>query len=223
MIGSISHGMKGLLTSLDGGLYIVDSGLKHQDMERAAQGCDAARKTAEQIRKMVLDILYYAKDRELKRAPVDVREFAGELVRVVRPRVEAGDIRLRCRFDENLGMMSVDADDLQAALINILDNAVDACLKNRAAGEHRIDFSVSGDGEKILFRIADNGVGMDEETRESVFDLFYSTKGKKGTGLGLFIANRVVGQHEGAITVSSTVGKGTEFRVAIPVSPAAQG
>ncbi|WP_319521358.1 hybrid sensor histidine kinase/response regulator [uncultured Desulfosarcina sp.] len=223
MIGSISHGMKGLLTSLDGGLYLVASGLKKQDLERAAQGCQAARETAERIRKMVLDILYYAKERELKRTPVKVRDFAEELVRVIQPRIESGGIDLQCRFEKNLGTMAVDADYLQAALVNILDNAVDACLKNRAATEHRIDFSVSGDGGEILFRIADNGIGMDEETCKSIFDLFYSTKGRKGTGLGLFIANRVVGQHEGTITVFSTVGKGTEFKVTIPESPAADG
>jgi signal transduction histidine kinase len=223
MIGSISHGMKGLLTSLDGGLYLVASGLEKQDLERAAQGCDAARETAERIRKMVLDILYYAKERELKRAPVKVLDFAEELVRVIRPRIEAGGIRLRCRFEENSGTMAVDADYLQAALINILDNAIDACLKNHAAGEHRIDFSVNDENGEILFRIADNGVGMDEVTRSSIFELFYSTKGRKGTGLGLFIANRVVGQHEGTITLSSTVGKGTEFKVTIPRSAASDG
>ena len=223
MIGSISHGMKGLLTSLDGGLYLVASGLEKQDLERAAQGCQAARETAERIRKMVLDILYYAKERELKRTPVKVRDFAEELVRVIQPRIETGGIDLQCHFEKNLGTMAVDADYLQAALVNILDNAVDACLKNRAATEHRIDFSVSGDDGEILFCVADNGIGMDEETCKSIFDLFYSTKGRKGTGLGLFIANRVVGQHEGTITVFSTVGKGTEFKVTIPKSPAADG
>lgn len=223
MIGSISHGMKGLLTSLDGGLYLVASGLKKQDLERAAQGCDAARETAERIRKMVLDILFYAKERELKRTSVKVPDFAEELVRVIQPRIETGGVDLQCHFEKNSGTMAVDADYLQAALINILDNAIDACLKNRATTGHRIDFSVSDDNGEILFCIADNGIGMDEETCKSIFDLFYSTKGRKGTGLGLFIANRVVGQHEGTITVSSTVGKGTEFKVTIPKSPAADG
>jgi YesN/AraC family two-component response regulator len=116
MIGSISHGMKGLLTSLDGGLYLIASGLEKQDLDRAAQGCDAARKTAEQIRKMVLDILYYAKDRELRRVPIKALDFAEELVRVIQPRIEAGNIRLQCHFEKNLPTMEVDAGYLQAAL-----------------------------------------------------------------------------------------------------------
>ncbi len=67
MIGSISHGMKGLLTNLDGGLYLVSSGLDKKDLQRVAQGCSAARETATRIRKMVLDILFTAKERELKK------------------------------------------------------------------------------------------------------------------------------------------------------------
>jgi signal transduction histidine kinase len=61
---------------------------------------------------------------------------------------------------------------------------------------------------------------MDGDTRDQIFSLFYSTKGRKGTGLGLFIANRIVGQHGGAITVASTPGEGAEFTVSIPKAPA---
>jgi signal transduction histidine kinase len=74
-------------------------------------------------------------------------------------------------------------------------------------------------GDEIIFTIADNGIGMDSDTRSQIFDLFYSTKGKKGTGLGLFIANRIIGQHGGTITVVSNPGDGTVFRVKIPKKP----
>ena len=57
---------------------------------------------------------------------------------------------------------------------------------------------------------------MDRETREHMFTLFFSSKGHRGTGLGLFIANKIVGQHGGTIRVDSTPGQGTHFRIAIP-------
>ncbi len=216
MIGSISHGMKGLLTSLDGGLYLVASGLKKKDWQRIAQGASAAEETAKRIRKMVLDILYYAKERSLNRAPVKSIDLAEELARTIQPRVDASGIRLVCRFDDTAGIIEVDADYLQAALLNILENAVDACVKDPDKPVHRIDFSMIGQNEAVVFRIADDGIGMDAETRDRIFSLFYSTKGSKGTGLGLFIANHIVGQHDGTITVTSTPGKGTEFEVTLP-------
>ena len=72
--------------------------------------------------------------------------------------------------------------------------------------------------DEIVFTIADDGIGMDDDTRDQIFSLFYSTKGRKGTGLGLFIANRIVGQHGGAIRVDSRPGEGATFSVSIPKS-----
>ncbi|BBO89407.1 sensor histidine kinase [Desulfosarcina ovata] len=216
MIGSISHGMKGLLTSLEGGLYLVSSGLQKDNIERAREGCQAAANTAERIRKMVLDILYYAKERQLQCKPVQVAAFTEALVAIVRPRADGFGIKLICHVAADVDTMDVDADYLQAALVNILDNAVDACLKTTPAEAARIDLSVHADRETVVFTIADNGIGMDPETREKLFTLFYSTKERKGTGLGLFIANRIVGQHNGSITVKSMPGKGATFTVRIP-------
>jgi signal transduction histidine kinase len=219
MIGSISHGMKGLLTNLEGGLYLVSSGLSKRDLPRAREGCKAARETAERIRKMVLDILYYAKERELKIASVQAVDFAADLVELVRSKIEGYGIRFDCRIDRQAGTMEVDADYLQAALINILDNAADACLKDRDTPVHSITFSMHTERDDIVFTVADDGIGMDSETREKMFTLFYSTKERKGTGLGLFITNRIVGQHGGSITVKSTLGEGATFTIRIPRKP----
>lgn len=219
MIGSVSHGIKGLLTSLDGGLYMVSSGLNKNELNRVEEGCRAAKETAQRIRKMVLDILYYAKKRELKRAPIRSADVAEGLVRVIRPRIEGSDIRLVRHFDKTAGTMEVDAGYLQAALVNILENAVDACLKDQRIPMHQIDFSMADQGEEIIFTIADDGIGMDSATCERIFTLFYSTKERKGTGLGLFIANRIVGQHGGAISVASKPGEGAVFKVRIPKTP----
>jgi signal transduction histidine kinase len=113
--------------------------------------------------------------------------------------------------------MVVDADYLQAALVNILDNAVDACNKDKASPVHYIDFSMTAkNNNAIVFSIADDGTGMDDESREKIFTLFYSTKERKGTGLGLFITHRIVSQHGGDISVKSKLGEGTTFTVTIP-------
>ena len=63
----------------------------------------------------------------------------------------------------------------------------------------------------------DNGVGMDSDTRERLFTLFFSTKGKSGTGLGLFISRKIVSQHGGRIQVDSTTGQGSRFTVSVPL------
>jgi signal transduction histidine kinase len=74
-------------------------------------------------------------------------------------------------------------------------------------------------GKHIVFEISDNGTGMDRETRESLFTLFFSSKGNKGTGLGLFIANKIITQHGGQIKVDSKPNQGSSFRITIPRAP----
>ena len=221
MIGSISHGMKGLITNLEGGLYLVSSGLDKADLKRAREGCTAARETVERIRRMVLDILYSAKKRELKRLPVPVADFTDELISLIRPRATDTGIELNCRIEADAGVMVVDARSLQAALINILDNAVDACLAAPRTQPRRIDFSVSTTEDAVVFSVADNGVGLDPATRERLFALFYSTKACEGTGLGLFITQRIVHQHGGSITAAGAPGKGARFTVKVPRTPPA--
>jgi signal transduction histidine kinase len=70
----------------------------------------------------------------------------------------------------------------------------------------------------MVIEVEDNGIGMDRETREKIFSLFFSSKGIKGTGLGLFISNKIVDKHGGTIDVESAVGKGTRFLVRVPLA-----
>jgi signal transduction histidine kinase len=110
----------------------------------------------------------------------------------------------------------MDAGVVRLALINILENALDACIEDTAKKSHRIGFSVKPADKHIVFEVSDNGIGMDRETRESLFTLFFSSKGTKGTGLGLFIANKIIEQHGGKIKVESKPHRGSSFRITIP-------
>ncbi len=110
----------------------------------------------------------------------------------------------------------MDAGVVRLALINILENALDACVENTAKKSHRIGFSIKPQDKNIVFEISDNGIGMDRETRESLFTLFFSSKGNQGTGLGLFIANKIIAQHGGKIMLDSKPNRGSRFRITIP-------
>ncbi|MFQ5484830.1 MAG: sensor histidine kinase [Desulfobacterales bacterium] len=105
---------------------------------------------------------------------------------------------------------------LWSALINILENALDACLEDHAHKLHKIIFRVSRNEDQILFEVRDNGIGMDQETKESLFTLFFSSKGNRGTGLGLFITYKIIEQHGGKIIVDATLGEGSRFLIQMP-------
>ena len=105
---------------------------------------------------------------------------------------------------------------LRSLLVNLLENSLDACRVDHRKPAHRVTFKVGSDTDHIHFEVEDNGIGMDRETREKIFTLFFSSKGTEGTGLGLFIANNIARAHGGSIAVESEIDKGTHFLVRIP-------
>ena len=217
MLGSMSHGIKGMLTALDGSIYQLETGLRKDDRTRMAAACEQVKEMTERIKKMVLDVLYYAKSRELQYVRTDVRKLADTVLSNISPQARHKGVKLLTELEKDLGSVEMDPNWMQAALINFLDNAVDACAFDTATKEHRVVFRVwSRDPETLCFVIEDNGMGMDRQTRETLFTLFFSSKGSRGTGLGLFIANHVVQQHGGSIGVRSEPGQGTRFEVCLP-------
>ena len=217
-ISSISHGIKGLLTGLDGGMYLMETGFAEANPERVKAGWEDLKIVVRRIRKLVHNILFFAKERELKRERVNVLNFVEDVASTVEPKMKAEGIEFVRNFDTLPAEIDIDASVVRLALINILENALDACVENDTHPHHKIFFSVKGDDKQIRFEIKDNGIGMDRETRENLFTLFFSSKGNKGTGLGLFIADKVIDQHGGKITVESRPGKGSTFKITIPGS-----
>ena len=217
-ISSISHGIKGLLTGIDGSMYLMETGFADAKPERVKAGWQDVKTIVSRIRKLVHNILFFAKERELKRDRVDVLSFLEDVASTVEPKIKADGIEFVRDFDTFPGEIEIDAGVVRLALINILENALDACAEDDAHKHYKIVFSVQGDDKQITFEIKDNGIGMDRETRESLFTLFFSSKRNKGTGLGLFIADKIIDQHGGKIAVESRPGQGSNFKITIPGS-----
>jgi len=218
-IGSISHGIKSLLAGIDGGVYLVETGLDKDDPERVKEGWDAVKTIVQRIRKLVTNILFFAKEREFQPEATDVLNFAYDVAASVESKIKAAGVDFECDFDSDPQKVRMDAGVVRLALINILENALDACVEDTAKKSHRIGFTLKRQEKNLVVEISDDGIGMDRETRESLFTLFFSSKGNKGTGLGLFIANKIIEQHGGKIKVASKPNRGSSFRITIPMKP----
>lgn len=216
MIGSISHGIKGLLTGLDGGMYMLESGLRKKNQARIDEGWETVKMMVERIRKMVMDILFHAKKRDLQWETVNVTDFANDIVRMMTAKLKQLPIQFTTGIAPTVGNCQIDPGYVNAALMNIFENAIDACQRDPDTSDHRIVFEVFKTKDRIVFSVADDGIGMDEETQARLFTEFFSAKGRKGTGLGLYVANKIIAQHGGSIAVSSAPGRGSKFRVSVP-------
>ena len=218
LMSSISHGIKGLLTGLDGGMYLINSGIEKKDNDKITEGWEVVQLMTERIRSLVQNILFYAKERQIHPEKVDVLGFAEDLCLTVAHKTDAHGIEFKKHFASKLGSFEIDANVVRTALINILENALEAVAADTAKDRHRISLAVQRKKKTVLFDIRDNGIGMDRETLENLFTLFFSTKGHAGTGLGLYVADKVIRQHGGSIEVESKVGEGSRFQVFLPVT-----
>ncbi|MCK5349808.1 MAG: HAMP domain-containing histidine kinase, partial [Desulfobacula sp.] len=187
------------------------------DENRVIKAFDQVKTMTDKIKKMVLEILYYAKSRELQYITMDVSTLAEHLIGNVSPMAKKNNVSLDISVPDTLGVIEIDPTWMEAALVNFLENAVDACAFDWEKTEHRVVFKIWEDKKNtICFSIEDNGIGMDQETREKMFTLFFTSKGSQGTGLGLFIAHRVIKQHGGNVIVESKQALGTRFKICLP-------
>jgi len=216
MIGTISHNIKGLLTHLDGGIYVARSGLEKKDNKTIEQGLDIFEQAVDRIKKMIMDILLYSKERKLNRTIIDTKVFIEQIKEIIALKLTGTKIAFSCN-DANLPeILYFDQEFIVAALINILDNAIDACKMDMQKKNHEIRFEILKKAHKSVIHIKDNGCGMDSQTKEKIFNLFFSSKSTKGTGFGLYISNSIIKQHGGSIQVSSIKGKETCFKIILP-------
>ncbi len=215
-IGAVSHGLKQVLTGLDGGSYLIDSGLDKGNTALIKEGWAIVREKMSKTRQMVLDILYHTKKREPDRSMVLLKDLINEMASIIKPKADKEKVRLDIDFPEEAVSLYIDKTAIFSAFMSILENAVEACASGKNKGG-LIRFSAQIKAPNLIFSIQDNGKGIEEGKKDKLFDLFYSDKGNKGTGLGLFIASRSIKQHGGTISVQSKVNQYTEFTITLPL------
>jgi signal transduction histidine kinase len=166
-----------------------------------------------QVEKLVKDILSYARAPKLAKSSFQLESLLEDALRFVEEPLEEKEIRVVTSFQE-LAPIVVDGDQLRQAFLNILLNATEAVGHGGSiAVETRLRRTPEGSVAEVS--IADDGVGIEETDRGSIFDAFFTTK-SLGTGLGLTNARKVVELHRGAIEVASEVGRGTRVTVLLP-------
>ncbi len=216
LISSISHGLKGLINGLDGGIYLVNNGMQKGNQERIEKGWEIVLRNVGRIRSMVLDILYYAKDREPNWEKLSAPDILNEVFSIMETKAKEQGVEIELDIDLDVPDFDGDAKAICTLLINLTENSLDACRLDKKKDEHKVKLNLRGELDHVRFEIEDNGLGMDNETREKAFSLFFSSKGGEGTGLGLFISNKIAQAHGGSITLDSELGKGTRFIVSLP-------
>ncbi len=166
--------------------------------------------------------IYRQADHDQEWQTVDLNTLVEQAATLTRPRWhgqalgQGVTIRLSTDLAPALPMLLADAAELREMLTNLIFNAVDALPQG---GEITLRTGAGEDAGEVVLEVADTGVGMDEETRRRCLEPFFTTKGQKGTGLGLAMVYGTIQRHGGRIALASQPGRGTTFRFYLPLSP----
>ncbi len=162
------------------------------------------------VKKIVGDLLEFARGREPHMRPVELRSLIQGVFRHLGNSVDTGRIRLDLSLQPDEVVFGADQELLEQVFINLFMNAVESM-----SGEGKISVLVKGEAETVKITVSDSGKGMSQDTLEKIFEPFYTTK-DKGTGLGLAIVFNIIQKHNGHIEVESIEGKGTSFIITLP-------
>jgi two-component system NtrC family sensor kinase len=176
-------------------------------------------------RGIVKGLLDFSRQSPPEKHASDINEIADRAIQIVQIQMDARHVELKKDLRADLPRIQADANQIQQVLVNLLLNAIDAIGEGGGTIELVTDFAAVGStpqapSKRIEIRVSDTGCGISAANLEKIFDPFFSTKGAKGTGLGLAVAWGIIEKHNGRIEVESEVGKGTTFRILLPMGEA---
>ncbi len=214
-VAELAHCIKNVLNAVKGGSYIVNLGLKKEKTEQIAKGWEIVSRNNAFLQELVMNMLTYSKERVPSYEPCMLNDLVSSLCESVAAKAGETAVEVTWVTDPDVKESEVDPVGIKRALLNLISNAVDACAERENA---RVEVSTMPveDG-KVCIKVSDNGEGISERDCARIFKMFYSSKGSKGTGLGLAVTRKIIEEHGGDISVASIVGQGTTFTIVLPL------
>lgn len=224
LAGGIAHDFNNLLGIIVGNLDLI--GLKMESGSKLERQLEAAQNAALRGASMTRRLLNFSRQSAELNSPVDIASIVYEFEEFIRKSLTAS-IAIEIHCADDVWMVELNPGDFEDVMINLSLNARDAMpeggslileIKNTVLGDRVTEFSDGLDsGEYVEVSISDTGAGMSKEVVEKIFEPFFTTRDKgKGTGLGLAMVYGFVKRAHGHISVDSTVGVGTTFRMFLP-------
>ena len=214
LTGGLAHEIKNPLSTVQLNLQLLREDLDPEDPinARVLRRLETVQKETSRLRDIVDDFLRYAGKVELHKQPTDVNNLLEDLVDFLTPQAQLQRVQLRLKRADPGLVVPLDERHIKQTLLNFMINALQAMPE----GGGEIILSARRSDDRAVIEVTDTGRGIEPEALPQIFDAYYSKK-KGGTGLGLAIAKRLVEEHGGKVGVTSELGKGSVFRVELPM------
>jgi len=214
-VASISHSVKNMLQGLRSGAGAIDLALKKGNLELAREGWPILARNLNRVYTLTFNMLAWSRSHTIEISLMQFEPIVQDAIELVRSACDRKKIVLTSFLESELPPIPIDGTAILQVLLNLLNNAIEAAPSE--TGKISIDVTIDAQSECININIVDNGCGIEDDNKETVFKAFHTTKGQKGTGLGLAVARKIINEHQGTIDVQGIFGGGTAFQIVLPL------
>lgn len=213
MAAGVAHEIKNPLASMSIHLQLMRRQMHGEcaSPEELQESLEILEEETERLNNIVSDYLFAVRPQDSRPLPADINALITELVQFLRYEMEDAHVRVLALLDKSIPSIPLDEGAMKRALLNLIKNAITAMPEG---GELRLQ--TRRDGDNVLIEVSDTGVGIPEELHGKIFEPYFTTR-DTGSGLGLTVVYKVVREHGGDLHMDSQPGRGTTFRISIPV------
>ncbi len=221
-VSGLAHYVKNILIGLKGGSYVVDVGIKKNNTEKLKTGWTTIKRNIKRVGDLTQDLLTYSKQREPEFKACSPNEIVTDVLDLISDVAKTNGVTISKNLEKELTEVVADPQTIHRSLLNLVNNAIDACLEDEdTSKKHIVEVKSYVDTNNYFgFEVIDNGCGMDKDTQKQLFNPMFSSKGGKGTGLGLLVTGKLIQEHNGVIETVSSPGVGSTFTITLPYEKA---
>jgi signal transduction histidine kinase len=219
-VAGLAHAIKNIAGGLRGGAFVVEQGLSLDNAHYLHQGWQMVKGNVARIQQLSLDLLNIAKPGLPAFRQVDPNQPLRDVHQLIQPQAGQYGIELVLSVAPDAAPVAMDPEGIHRCLLNLVTNAVDACTQSASViSSPKIEMACTMVAGGIEYHVSDNCGGMSESTRKRLFQGFFTTKGSRGTGIGLMLVRKIIEAHHGRIEVESEPGCGSRFVIRLPSGP----
>lgn len=213
VVAGLAHDIKNYMAGLNLAQELIEAEIKEKFSGGGIDAWETMKDAQRRMTDLVGDMLAYSKPREPEWQLCDPNQVITSAAKAVDRRASERGVLMDVKRHSKAGLWWMDLRGIERCLVNLAGNGVDA---TPGGGTVTVRVAPSDDGAFLEIQVSDTGAGIPPEARDKVFDLFFSTKQSKGTGLGLAVTKKIVEEHGGAITFTTEVNEGTTFLLRLP-------
>jgi len=211
----LSHHIKNILQGVRGGSYLIRTGMDQSRDDLIRQGWEIVERNQTRIYDLVMDMLSFSKDRVPSLRLTDLNKVVSEVAELAAARAKECGVTFELRKGNEIPLAMFDSEGIHRAVLNIVSNAIDA-VDGLEQGAVVVQTGYDRTADMLLVAVSDNGPGIPEDQRATMFNVFESSKGSRGTGIGLPVSRKILREHGGRVRVEGGPGQGTRFVLSWP-------